>query len=82
MLRNKTLLEKNINISVSDYKFDDKKRNYLGYQRNNKYIKGTEIQELIELSARQDFTENDILERNNLIKNTLISTLEKYNLLK
>ena len=79
---NKSLLEKNINISVSDYKFDDKKRNYLGYQRNNKYIKGTEIQELIELSARQDFTENDILERNNLIKNTLISTLEKYNLLK
>ena len=82
LLGNKSLLEKNINISVSDYKFDDKKRNYLGYQRNNKYIKGTEIQELIELSARQDFTENDILERNNLIKNTLISTLEKYNLLK
>ena len=79
---NKSLLEKNINISASDYKFDDKKRNYLGYQKNNKYIKGTEIQELIELSARQDFTESDILERNNLIKNTLMSILEKYNLLK
>ena len=82
-LGNKILLEKRINIRASDYRFADKKKFYLGYKRNGKKIEGTNILELRELAnTKNDFTESDILERNEKILSAFIEYLEKNNLLK
>ena len=51
---NKSLLEKNINIRASDYRFEDKLR----------YYKGTHIDELRNIGKTyKDFTEKEIVER-------------------
>lgn len=66
VLGNKAVLEKRINIRVSDYRFDDKKKYYVGFENARKQIKeGTKIKELIDLAASaSDFTESDIAQRN------------------
>ena len=81
-LGNKSLLEKRINIRASDYRFSDKKKYYQGYIKGNAEKEKTRIQELIELSAKDDFDERDIIERNLAIKNGFIEYLNKNNLLK
>ena len=59
------LLEKEINIRASDYKFIDKKKFYIGYTNaRNQYKEGTKIKELRDLAKFDDFTEKDIEERN------------------
>ncbi len=65
-LGNKALLEKRINIRASDYRFEDKKKYYVGYENNRKQKKeGTKIKELIDLAATvADFAEGDIVQRN------------------
>ena len=79
LLGNKVLLEKHINIRASDYRFEDKKRYYLGQIKNKEK---TNIIELIELSnTKDDFIEDDIIDRNNLIINTFIEYLRKCGLL-
>ena len=68
-LGNKSLLEKSVNIRVSDFRFEDKVKKYKGYMNDKgKYIDGTKIQDLLTIDSRyQDFTEDDIVSRNNLI---------------
>lgn len=81
MLGNKSLLEKSINIRASDYKFSDKKRYYSGFVTNAGKIKDkTNIVELIELSEKDDFQEEDILERDKMIKEQFIEWVGKNNL--
>ena len=65
-LGNKALLEKRINIRASDYRFDDKKKYYVGFENARKQMKeGTKIKELTDLAASaSDFTESDIAQRN------------------
>ena len=65
-LGNKVLLERRINIRASDYRFADKLKYYNGFESSRKQkIKGTDIKELLDLSAvKTDFTETDIVERN------------------
>ena len=68
-LGNKVLLEKGINIRASDYRFEDKKKYYIGFTNEKGKVKnGTIVSELHMLSKNQrDFTENDIFERKNTI---------------
>ena len=78
-LGNKSLLEKEINIRASDYKFTDKKKYYLGFALENGRIKpGTKIHELAELAkSKDDFTEADIEQRNRNIIEGFISFVEE-----
>lgn len=68
-LGNKSLLEKRINIRASDYRFTDKKIYYKGYTNKRGQVKeGTKVHELLSLAdSNTDFTETDLLTRNNNI---------------
>ena len=82
-LGNKSLLEERINIRASDYRFSDKKKYYLGYTNSrNQWKAGTEIVELKNLTSMEDFTETDIVNRNNKIVCSFIDYLKQNNLLK
>ena len=82
-LGNKILLEERINIRASDYRFTDKKKYYLGYTNaRNQWKEGTEIVELRNLSNKDDFNENDIETRNNIIIDSFIEFLKTNNLIK
>lgn len=83
-LGNKSILERTINISASDYRFEDKRKYYLGGYTNNKnQLKdGTKINELIKLANNEsDFTETDIEQRHKDIINSFIEFMDKNNLL-
>jgi len=68
-LGNKALLEKRINIRASDYRFEDKKKYYLGFTNDKGKVK--EETKNIELrsmaKSKNDFTEKDIIERKGTI---------------
>ena len=83
-LGNKSLLEKSVNIRVSDFRFEDKVKKYKGYMNDRgKYIEGTKIQDLLTIDSKySDFNENDIVSRNNLIINTFVNYLETEDLFK
>lgn len=83
-LGNKSLLEKTINIRASDYRFSDKIKYYKGFINDkDKKIEGTMISELIQLAnTKTDFTEEDIIERNEKIVNGFINFLKQKKLLK
>ena len=83
LLGNKALLEKKINIRASDYRFSDKIKYYQGYiNSRNQKKDGTIIRELLQLSSSStDFSETDIIERNQLILNSFISYLKDASLL-
>ena len=79
LLGNKSLLEKRINIRAADYRFADKKIFYLGDQNRQ----GTEILELRRLAeTKNNFTEYDILERNEKIFNHFVERLGNNKLFK
>lgn len=80
-LGNKSILEKEINIRASDYRFEDKKDLYLN-SSNSKASKGTQIEELKSLTVLKDFTETEIIERYNKIKDDFINELKANNLIK
>lgn len=69
ILGNKALLEKRINIRASDYRFSDKKKYYQGFVTDRNVQKeDTKNKELTDLAASaDDFTEADILARNERI---------------
>ena len=75
-LGNKALLEKRINISASDYRFEDKVKYYRGEIISKKGKKDKTINsELLSIAAtKTDFTEKDILERTT----SILSDFEKY----
>ena len=82
-LGNKALLEKSINIGAADYRFEAKKKYYLGWQpKGKKYQPTTFNLELRHLAkTRDDFTEDDIFERNEKIFEAFIDYLREQNLL-
>ena len=87
LLGNKSLLEQRINIRASDYRFADKAALYKGRQtgkgKTSKGKNGTRIYELLELADRQtDFTEDDIVRRNERILNSFVDYLDRCGLLK
>lgn len=61
---NKSILEKKINIRASDYKFDDKRKYYVGYETAKGIKKaGTDIIELKNMATLSDFSEKEIVNR-------------------
>lgn len=82
-LGNKAILEKKINIRASEYRFKDKKKYYLGFQNaKGEYKDGTKVSELIQLaSTKDDFTEQDIINRYNRIVDSFINYLKENNLI-
>lgn len=83
-LGNKSLLEERINIRASDYKFEDKKKYYLGFTNGRgQYKEGTNIADLKEIAADyNDFTGEDIKNRYNDIIDNFIDYLKSNNLIK
>lgn len=82
-LGNKALLEKRINIRATDYKFEDKKKYYLGHTRRGVKKDGTKIHELVEMAnSLSDFTEADIIDREKRIMAAFIEYLKENDLLK
>ena len=77
LLGNKSLLESRINIRASDYHFADKARYYQGFDTKKGQRKtGTNIRELLELAdSAKDFTEADILARNDAIIDAFLAFL-------
>lgn len=82
-LGNKSMLEKNVNIRAADYRFEDKRRYYLGFKTEKGQVRlGTKICELIELAnTRDDFTEQDIEARTADIIDSFVRFLGEVSLL-
>ena len=82
-LGNKAILEKRINIRASDYRFEDKKKYYNGYETPRGPKAGTKIRELTNLAASNtDFKESDIEARYNSILNSFVDYLKSNELIK
>jgi hypothetical protein len=81
-LGNKVLLEEKINIRAADYRFYDKLKYYQGFVNDKGQQKeGTIIVELIDfVKSKSDFTEKDILQREQQIINQLILNLKELKL--
>ena len=83
LLGNKALLERRINISAADYRFEDKKKYYLGFVHGTRAKKGTKIFELTQLAqTKDDFTEKDIKARNQQMIDTFLEFLRDNELIK
>ena len=83
LLGNKSLLEQRINIRASDYRFTDKVKYYQGWQGGKGEKKQTCISELLAMvNEKNDFTEDDILNRNEAIIKGFIAYLDQNELLK
>lgn len=78
-LGNKILLEKNINIRASDYRFSDKKKYYNGFTNDKgKYKAGTQNTELVMMAEQKDdFCEEDIVVRKKAIIDAFIGYLKQ-----
>ena len=78
-LGNKSFLEQTINIRASDNRLFDKKIYYLGDGKSKLGTFNLELRHLAETHA--DFTEDDILERNEKIFEAFVEYLREQNLL-
>lgn len=83
-LGNKVLLEENINIRASDYRFADKAKYYKGFFNDKGiYKEGTKDNELIKMATEYgDYTEQNILNRTEQIYTEFIRFVKKQNLFK
>lgn len=83
-LGNKALLEENINIRASDYRFADKAKYYKGFFYDKGiYKEGTKDNELIKMATEYgDYTEQNILNRTEQIYTEFIRFVKKQNLFK
>ena len=80
-LGNKVLLEKRINIGAADYRFEDKKKYYVGFTRRGAKKEGTKVHELVKMANDYpDFTEKDIIERSKRIMAAFIEFLRENDL--
>ena len=80
---NKAFIEKDLNISKDDFRFDDKRRYYLGISgAKGKRGEGTKNVELRSLAMTlNEYLENDIVERNDRIRDKFLEFLDRENLL-
>ncbi len=83
-LGNKSLLEKRINIRASDYRFEDKVKYYKGFTNlRGVHKEETKINELLLIASnRNDYTEEDIKNRNNEIIESFLNYMKNKNLIK
>ncbi|WP_165056349.1 MULTISPECIES: DUF262 domain-containing protein [unclassified Adlercreutzia] len=81
-LGNKALLEKRINIRASDYRFEDKKKYYRGFESARGYREGTGNRELLLMADGQvDFTMQEIDDRTERIIDSFMEYLGANSLL-
>ena len=80
-LGNKILLEGNINIRASDYRFEDKKKIYSGEQRRGKNQEISKISEIAELIGYDKFEEEQIVDRNKEILDKFFEFLKNEDLI-
>jgi len=81
LLGNKVLLESSINIAAAGYRFEDKKKIYSGEMRRGKNKEASQIVEVNEIAAREQFGEAEIIQRNQTILDTYFAFLESEQLL-
>ena len=83
-LGNKALLEENINIRASDYRFEDKTKYYKGFENDKGIYKaGTKDKELVKLGTNYiDYTEQNILDRTENIYCEFIKFVKEQKLFK
>lgn len=83
-LGNKAILEKSINIRASDYRFEDKKKYYIGFTNDKGHYKnGTKNIELRDIAnTKTDFTEDDIKTRKQEIIDSFILYVKDAGLIK
>lgn len=82
-LGNKAMLEKGVNIRAADYRFEDKRKYYLGFRDGRGQEKaGTRIHELADMARTyDDFTEADIEARTERIIGSFVDYLGEVGLL-
>ena len=80
-LGNKILLEQSINIKASDYRFEDKKKFYIGEMRRRGEHKPSIIAEIREVVQLPNFTEVGINNREQRIVDQFIAYLADEQLL-
>jgi len=80
-LGNKVLLESSINIKASDYRFDDKKKIYIGAQRRGNYKDPSKVAEIAELIGYDEFEEKQLIDRNNKILDKFFEFLQAEDLI-
>lgn len=81
-LGNKVIIEKRINIRASDYRFEDKKRYYRGYEGTRGKKEGSKVAELLNMAdCYEDFGEEEIKARYENIVNAFINYLRNNDLL-
>lgn len=80
-LGNKVLLEGSINISASDYRFEDKQKIYSGVQRRGNNKDASKICEIANLIGYSEFSEQQIIERNKAILDKFFDILHSEDLI-
>lgn len=80
-LGNKILLEADINIKASDYRFEDKRKIYSGEQRRGKNKDASKIAEITLLTNYKEFEELHINERTALILDKFFDFLQQEDLI-
>ncbi len=82
LLGNLALLEHNKNLIAARYRFADKRKVYLGYERNGKFQDGTLNRELQRLAQTlSNFGETDIVKRNTQMTEEILAFVDKHNFL-
>lgn len=83
-LGNKAMLEKRVNIRAADFRFEDKRKYYLGYVNDKgEQRSGTAVNELVQMvTTMDDFTEADIEQRTDKIINAFVDWLGEVGLLR
>ena len=82
LLGNLALLEHGKNVNASGHRFTDKRKVYLGYEKNGKFQSGTMNRELRQLAQTHgDFTEVDIALRNRQMVDEILAFVDKHNFL-
>ena len=82
LIGNLALLEHGKNITAASYRFTDKRKVYLGYERNGKFQRGTLNRELQQLAqTHSNFGEIDITKRNTQMTEEILAFVGKHNFL-
>ncbi|MBR1806186.1 MAG: DUF262 domain-containing protein [Selenomonadaceae bacterium] len=82
LLGNLALLEHGKNVNAAGHRFADKRKVYLGYEKNGKFQKGTVNRELQQLAQTHgDFTEIDINLGNQHMVDEILAFVAKHNFL-
>lgn len=81
-LGNLALLEHGKNVHAAGYRFEDKRKVYLGYEKNGKFQKGTMNRELQQLAKTlNQFGEIEINLRNEQMIEEILAFVDKHNFL-